>query len=617
VAAPSINLIAYSDALIVLGTAGLVVPLVRHWGLPPVLAFLGVGALLGPRGLGSFVPDFPPLFWFTVTDARSVSTIADLGIVFLLFLIGLELSFQRLLTMRRLVFGLGVLQVLISAAIIAGIARIAGLGAGAAIVIGAALALSSTAIVIEILASQGRMKTSTGRTIFSVLLAQDLAVVPLLLLVTILGGNGEGPIFASIGMALGQTALALAAIVVLGRLFLKPLFRLVTGDRSSELFVAAILFVIVATGVVAALAGLSMALGAFVAGLLLSDTEYRKAIESIVEPFKGLLLGVFFFTVGMNIDIRELIREPVLLLGVVAGLIVIKGFVMYALARLFHLTRPVSVEAALLLAPGGEFAFVAVGMAATMSIVPQGTASFVLAVTSLTMVLIPLFGALARRLEARAIGRKPLDPELRVAPAPTQKHAIIVGHGRFGQVVADLLRAHKIPYIATDNDAISVSRNRKAGGDLYYGEATDPAFLNACGLAEASGVIITIHSQAAIDEVVRIVRAARPDIPIVSRARDEAHARHLYAIGVTDAVPETIEASLQLSEAALVGIGVPMGKVIASIHDKRDDFRRDIQRAATAAGQTGAYSLKAKSEPTGTAAPVGAPVPPVSAPAEG
>ncbi len=597
--ASEVNIYAYSDALVVLGTAAVVVPLVRRWGLSPVLGYLGAGAILGPIGLGTFIPEVPALFWLTVTDAKNVAAIAELGIVFLLFLIGLELSYSRLMTMRRLVFGLGMAQVLASTVLIAGLARLAGLGPAAAIVVGAALALSSTAIVIEILSSQGRLRTSAGRAVFSVLLVQDLAVVPILLLVSILGGDGQQSLMASLGIALTQTGIALAGIVIFGRLLLRPLFRLVALAQSTELFVAAILFVIVGTGVAAAMAGLSMALGAFVAGLMLSDTEYKKAIEGIVEPFKGLLLGIFFFTVGMNIDLREVARQPMLLFGAALTLMALKTLVMIALGRLFRLAIPVSVEAGLLLGPGGEFAFVAIGAAVAAKIVPADVASFLLAVTSLTMILIPLMGLLARRFDGWAAQRKAPDPETEAKPAGKTGHVIVVGYGRVGQVVCAMLTRHSIPFIATDHDAAGVSRERKAGVEVYFGDAANPAFLHACGLREASAVIITIHTQSAIDAVVEQVRATRPDVTIVARARDATHARHLYTIGVTDAVPETIEASLQLSEAALVDIGVPMGLVIASIHEKRDEFRHALQAAAHAAGKTEMRGLKAKESPAG------------------
>jgi len=589
-----INITAYSDALVILGTAGVVVPLVRRLGISPVLGYLGAGAVLGPLALGSFKEQMPLLWWFTIVDPKSVGGIAELGIVFLLFLIGLELSFARLMTMRRLVFGLGMGQVLISTAVIGGVLALLGLGAASAIVIGACLALSSTAIVIEILSDQGRMSTSTGRKAFSVLLAQDLAVVPILLMVSVLAARSGGSVIAGVGLALAQAVLAVAVIVFIGRIALRPLFRLVATAQSTELFMAATLFVIVGTSVAAAMAGLSMALGAFVAGLLLAETEYRKAIQTHIEPFKGLLLGVFFFTVGMGIDLGAVLRDPLAIFGGVAALILAKAVIVYALIRAFRAEKMVALENAALLAPGGEFAFVGIGAALASGVVAAGEASFALAVTSISMVLIPLFGALARRIEAWQTAQKPLDEALTARPEEQDGHAIVVGHGRVGQVVASMLSRHGIRFTATDSDPHAVTRARKTGARVFYGNATDPAYLRALGVMEARAVIITIHTAPVIDEIVKIVRGMRPDIAIVSRARDAAHAAHLYRIGVTDAVPETIEASLQLSEAALVGLDVPMGLVIASIHEKRDEFRHDLQAAAWSAGREQSRGVKGK-----------------------
>jgi monovalent cation:H+ antiporter-2, CPA2 family len=594
--ASTINIGNYDDALVVLGTAGIVVPLVRRFGFSPVLGYLGAGALLGPLGLGSLQTRFPALFWFTISDAKNVQGIADLGVVFLLFLIGLELSLQRLLAMRRLVFGLGGLQVLITGAILAGIAMWAGRTPAIAAMLGLSLSLSSTAIVLELLSNQERLTTSVGRASFSVLLAQDLAVVPILMFVSLLGAGSGGSVLGSLGRALLQAAVAIAVIVLFGRV-LRPLFRLVTNTRSTELFIAAVLFVIIGAGVVAYQAGLSMALGAFVAGLLLAETEYRKAIEATVEPFKGLLLGIFFFTVGMEIDFRELVHEPVALAVDVVGLIAIKSLVLIALARLFHLSWPVAVELGLLLGPGGEFAFVSISMATGMNLIEPELASFTLAVTSVTMVLIPVLSFVGRRFAARLRARAggPVASELSAAPtAPEQRHAIVVGYGRVGKVVCALLKEHNVPYIAADSDTAIVTHDRREGHDVYYGDATDPNFLEVCGLSRAAGVIVTIHTHDLIDDIVVHVRAARPDIMIVARARDAVHARHLYALGATDAVPETIEASLQLSEAALVELGVPTGPVIASIHEKRDEIRHALQEAARQAGRDTIRSVRAK-----------------------
>lgn len=578
-AAP-INIDAYSDALVVLGTAGVVVPMVRRWGLSPVLGYLAAGALLGPLGLGSLIGDFPFLYWVTVVDAKNVAGIAELGVVFLLFLIGMELSYERLKAMRRLVFGLGSLQIILSAAVIGGVAVLAGNTPAVSIIIGACLALSSTAIVIEVLSNQGRLATIAGRASFAVLLAQDLAVIPILLFVSILGAGASSSIMMSLVLALLNAALAVAAIVIVGRLFLRPLFRLVASAGTSELFVAAALFVIIGTGVAAAVAGLSMALGAFIAGLLLAETEFRKAIETTIGPFKGLLLGLFFFTVGMSIDFRELARQPLLLLASVVGLIGIKSILLIGLGRIFRTPWSAAVETGLLLGPGGEFAFVGIGLATTLGLIGASVSSFTLAVTSITMALIPALSHVARRLAPHFSEPKVLDPELAIVPSGGTGHAIVVGYGRVGQVVCSLLDRHSLQYIGVDHDADAVPQHRQSGREVYYGDATSPEFLKSCGLMDARAVIVTVAAEAAIDEVVRQVRALRPDIVIVSRARDAVHARHLYKIGVTDAVPETIEASLQLSEAALIGLGLATGLVIASIHERRDEFRRELQQAA-------------------------------------
>ncbi len=568
----------YSDALVVLATAGIVVPVGRRLGLSPVLSYLAAGAVLGPLGLGSLIGTYPFLYWVTVVDARNVAGIAQLGVVFLLFLIGLELSYERLRTMRRLVFGLGSLQIALSAAVIAGAAALYGGKPAEAVILGLCLALSSTAIVIDVLAGQDRLATAAGRASFAVLLAQDLAVVPILLFVSIVGTRTGGSVVTTLVLALANGALALGLIVVLGRIFLRRLFHLVASAGSSDMFVAAALLVVVGAGVGAAAAGLPMSLGAFVAGLLLSETEFRKAIETRIEPFKGLLLGLFFFTVGMNIDPRELVREPLWLLVCTVALIALKSGILAGLARAFRLPWPAAVETGLLLGPGGEFAFVGIGLATVLGVMDAAVATFALAVTSITMALIPGLSLLARKWSPWLETRKALDPELLAAPEADAGHAIVVGHGRVGQVVCSMLDRHGLRYVAVDKNASAVRQHRRHEREVYYGDATNLDFLKACGLAGAAAVIITTGSKAEVDEVVVQVRRARPDVLIVARAHDATHARHLYEIGVTDAVPETIEASLQVSEAALVGLGVGIGPVVASIHEKRDEFRRQLQK---------------------------------------
>jgi K+:H+ antiporter len=584
-----INVHVYSDALVLLGTAGVVIPLVRRFGLNPVLGYLGAGAILGPLGLGSFIESFPLLYWFTVVDAKNVSGIANLGIVFLLFLIGMELSYERLKAMRRLIFGLGSLQIVFSTVAIGAVAAFAGSKAPVAFIIGACLALSSTAIVVEILSRQGRLNTSAGRASFATLLAQDLAVAPLLLFISIYGAGESGSVVTTLVLALTNAAIALGVIVVAGRVVMRPLFRLVASVGMSDLFVATTLFVIVATGVAAAIAGISMALGAFVAGLLLAETEFRKAIETAISPFKGLLLGLFFFTVGMNIDFRELAREPVWLVGGALALIAAKAAILIVLARLYRLSWPASLEMGFMLGPGGEFAFVGIGIATGLGLIDAKLSSFTVTLTALTMMLIPALSYLARRLAPIVREAKSLDPELAVAPSGGSGHAIVIGHGRVGQVVCTMLDRHQFKYIAVDNDAAAVPEQRRQGRTVFYGDATNPEFLKSCGLMEAAAVIVTINEPDSIDEIVAQVRALRKDLLVVSRARDADHARHLYQIGVTDAVPETIEASLLVSEAALIGLGVAMGHVVASIHEKREEFRRELQHAA---GNTGTIPVR-------------------------
>lgn len=592
--ASTINIDAYSDALVVLGTAGIVVPIVRRWGLNPILGYLSAGAILGPLGLGSLTKSFPFLYWLTITDAQTVAGIAELGVVFLLFLIGLGLSFNRLMTMRRLVFGLGGLQVLLTASLLAAIAAGLGLKTEVAIIVGASLSLSSTAIVLELLSDQGRLTTAAGRASFSVLLAQDLAVIPILLFISVLAMGSGASVFHTLTGALLRAAIAIMLIVLFGRLLLRPLFRLVASTHSTELFVAAGLFVIVAAGLIAHQANLSMALGAFIAGLVLAETEYGKAIETVVEPFKGLLLGIFFFTVGMNIDFREFLRDPIWLLATIVGLILVKSVILLVLGRLFQLSWPASIETSLLLGPGGEFAFVSVGMAATAGLIEPLVSSFTLAVTSVTMALTPFLSTGARKLISRLTPPRAVDPELTIQPPSGEKHAIVVGYGRVGKVVCSLLNEHSIPYIAVDHDAVGVARDRREGHSVYFGDASDLKFLEKCGLQKAAGVVITIHFKRDIDKVVERARSIRPDLLIVSRARDADHARHLYAIGATDAVPETIEASLQLSEAALVGLGTAAGAAIAAVHEKRDEFRRALQQAARAAGRDDSHTVRRK-----------------------
>ncbi len=347
---------------------------------------------------------------------------------------------------------------------------------------------------------------------------------------------------------------------------------------------AATLLIALGTGMIAAAAGLSMGLGAFIAGLLLAETEYRRAIEVTIEPFKSLLIGVFFLTVGMGVNPAELAAHPYAILGIAVGLFAAKSLLVFGLARMLRLSKATALETAIMVGPGGEFAFVLLNGAVAAKLLDQTPASLVLASVSLTMIALPLLARLARSL-ARTLAVPVVLPEeaLILPPDDHSARAIVVGGGRVGQLVGSMLEEHGKPYIVIDSDAALIAAQRRAGRPAFYGDATRADFLRLCGIGEATALIVTIDNPRAVDATVLAARELRPDIVIVARARDADHARHLYKIGVNDAVPETIEASLQLSEAALVGLGVPVGFVIASIHERRDGFRIQLKPSDGAA----------------------------------
>ena len=569
----------YKEFLIILGAAGLVVPLFLRIGINSILAFLFVGILLSPGILGQMVKHIPVLSALQIGEPGGIASLAELGVVFLLFLIGLELSFERIITMRRLVFGLGGLQVMITFSIITAIAYALGFSIDAALVAGAALGLSSTAIVVQLLSDAKRLGSQTGRTSFAILLFQDLAVIPLLLLVTVLGRGGSGPVAQDIFYALVQAALAIAIIVLVGRYALRPLLRLVAGTNSSDLFMAATLLIAVGTGVAANMAGLSMALGAFIAGLMLAETEYRRAIEAIIEPFKGLLLGAFFLLVGLGIDLSGLAQDPWRILGIAILLIGLKAAIIYALARAFRLGHAAAFETAMLLGPCGEFAFVILGQATANGLVSGASNRDALLIVTLTMIAIPFIARASSALTKSMQRTTPQSPEAAVPlPDDRQPRVIVAGFGRVGHLIGAMLEEHNIAYIAVDADAELVTRERRNGFPVYYGDAANPEFLRKCGLAEAKALAVTMDNPARVDDVVRSARSERADLKIIARARDERHAMRLYVSGVTEAVPETIESSLQLGEALLVEAGVPMGLAIASVHERRDGFRKMLGR---------------------------------------
>lgn len=564
----------FKSALIILGAAGVVIPVFYRFKISPVLGFMLVGLLVGPYGIWALLGRPAWLEAVIIADPEGIAPIADLGVVTLMFMIGLELSFDRLLVMRRLVFGLGALQVALSTLLLALLAMLAGLPPMSAWLLGIALSMSSTAVVMQVLAGEHRLAGTVGRGCLAVLIFQDLLAVPILFVISLLGQHNAdwGPLLT----ALAQAVPVVVALIVFGRLALRPLFRSVARTASPELFMAACLLVILATGLATAAAGLSMAMGALLAGMLLAETEFRRQIEVTIEPFKGLLLGVFLISVGMSLSLPALLANPLPLLAGVVVLVLAKLAVLLPLTRLFGLRRASGVQVGLLLAPGGEFGFVILGLALANGLLPAGLTGQALSVAAITMGLIPLLSRAGRSVAERLA--PPVDPAL-AAPLPVgdAPHVIIAGFGRVGETVAILLETHKISYIAIDNDADRVASQRRLGRPVSWGDVTRIEMLHRLGVAEARALVVTMTDRGAADRLVAAARAERSELLIVARARDGGHAAQLYAAGATDAVPETIEASLQVAEALLVDLGIPMGPVIASIHEQRATFQAEIR----------------------------------------
>ena len=560
----------YKETLLFLVTAGVIAPLFFRLRVSPVLGYLLAGVALGPYGLGSIDLKAPWLNALAI-NVEAIDRIAAFGVVALMFTMGLELSFERLKRMRALVFGLGLAQVVMTTLLLAAAAWRLGLSPPAALAIGAALSMSSTAIVIPMLVESKRLHSGAGRASLAVLLFQDLAVAPLLVMIGAFTAKGESGLAWQLLTTLAPAAIGLTALVVFGRLALRPFFHFVAETKSREFFMAACLLVVLGDGLAAAASHLSMALGAFIAGLLLAETEYRREIELTIEPFRGLLLGLYFVSIGAGINPAFIIARPGLIIGLVAALVAAKCLMLLALGRAFRLPSPIAAETALLLGPGGEFGFVMISVALTGSLIDRPLATTLISAVAISMLAIPALAKLGARIGSTPRGEE-RAPE--VPPDSEQSRVIIVGYGRVGALIGDMLDRHAIPFIAVDANAGVTARARADGKPVYYGDAARPEYLRLCGLETARAVVVTLDAPKANEAVVETTRRLRPDVTLVARARDADHARSLYGLGVTDAVPETIEASLQLSEAVLVDLGVPMGLVIASIHEKRDEYRK-------------------------------------------
>jgi len=568
----------YIFIIVFLLASAVVVPIFQRYKVSSVLGFLLIGVLFGPDVMGRLATVWPVLDAFSVMRSHTVHQLAELGVVFLLFSIGLELTFERLKSMRRLVFGLGALQVVLCSLALTGLFLVLGQSIVASIALGMAIALSSTAVVIPVLADRKALKTTSGRSVFAVLLAQDIAVAPIMITVVMLAGGAAGAAGGNNGLsgllALIPALIGIGILVVLGRWLLRPLFNTVAFSRSRELFMAACLLCVLVAGQISVMAGLSMGLGAFVAGVLLAETEYRREIENMVEPFKGLLLGLFFVTVGARLEIAAVVSQPLLVLGLAFALIAIKAAVIYPVARFFGLNNRSAIETAAVLGPAGEFAFVIIDQAIGHKVLSAEIGQAVILASIISLFSIPFLAAGAARL-SKKLAKNATTPTS-VAPEIVSEAAkvIVVGFGRVGELVTDMLKLHNIEYMVVDINPQVTQRARAMNVEAWYGDASAAEFLHSLGIERARAVVVTASNPAFTDQVVKAVRAMRDDVHIIARARDAAHAQRLYQMGATDAVPETIEASLQLAENTLIDLGVPMGLVLASVHERRDVFRK-------------------------------------------
>ena len=559
-----------SDALVILGAAGIVIPVFARFRITPIIGFLMVGLAVGPFGLGQMVYEHPWLAHFTITDPEGLAPFAEFGIILLLFTIGLELSFNRLWAMRRLVFGLGALELIIIAGLLAAILTMVGQYWTGALALGLALALSSTALVLPIAGT----RTPVGRAALSMLLFEDIAIVPIIFMLGAMApyaaSDGVGNLMRTIWLGVA----VIVAMMVVGRFTLPHLFAQAARTKSPELFMAASLLVVIGASLATAAVGLSPIVGALLAGLLIAETEYHTEVEGITEPFKGLALGVFLITVGMGIDLATIWENLWAIAFAVVGVLTLKAVVTGLLLRMMGARRSTATETGILMASPSETTLIVLAAATHAMLIQPGTAQFWQIVTAIGLTITPLLATLGRMM-ARRVDPAPAQAEL--DDGSDEHRVIIVGFGRVGRLVADMLTVHKKPYIAVDSDADLILTARRKGYNATFGNAARSDALTKLGIDRASAVVLTMDEPILAQGLTRKLRANYPDVPIIARARDSDHAAMLYRSGATHAVPETLESSLQLSEAVLVDLGVAMGPVIASIHEKRDEFRAKIQ----------------------------------------
>ncbi len=557
------------DALVILGAAGIVIPVFARFRVTPIIGFILIGVLVGPFGLGTWAGQSPFIDAVTISDPDRLTPFADFGIILLLFAIGLELSFNRLWQMRRLVFGLGSLELLIigtCGAIF--LFYVNGMDRTGAIALGFALAFSSTAIVLPISGT----RSPVGRAALSMLLFEDIMIVPIIFILGALAPNAQAEGVSGLITTLWQGGLVVAALLVLGRIALPRLFSQAARTKSPELFLAATLLVVIGASLATGATGLSPIVGALIAGLLIAETEYHGEIESIIEPFKGLALGVFLITIGMSMDLRVIWQDAGSYIIAVIGVLVFKALVTGVLLRLMGARRSTAAETGVLMSSPSETTLIVLAAATSALVIAPATAQFWQIVTAIGLTITPLLAKLgrviARRIEA--------VPELGEEDADIPR-TIIVGGGRVGLMIADMMGLHDQPHIILDSDPDTIISASRKGYRALFGDAARGDALSRLGVERAPAVVLTMDEPVLAQRLVSKLRAAYPNLLIVSRARDSDHAAALYRAGASHAVPENLESSLQLSEAVLVDIGVALGPVIASIHEKRDEYRERIE----------------------------------------
>ena len=534
--------------LVLIAAAVFVVMLFKKLKLSPVLGYLVAGTIIGDFGL-------------KIVSHDQTKVLAELGVVFLLFAIGLELSFERLKAMRKYVFGLGSLQVIITAIIIAGGVVLVTEDAKAAIVIGGGLALSSTAIVLQVVQEMRSQSTQVGRISLAILIQQDFIVVPLLVIVPLLASNSDTLIVHAVSVALVKAIVALIAIFIVGRLFLRPLFNMISSDKaesSNELFIAATLLIVLSAAIGTEYLGLSLGLGAFVAGILVAETEFRTQAEESIHPFKGLLLGLFFMSVGMTIDVKEIYQEIDKIIIFSVGLIIIKSLIIMGLCLMFGFSKSVAIQSGLLLAQGGEFAFILFNLGMKHGVLDAAMGKILLLVVTCSMAFTPVLaslGAWIANLVDDAEDNAPFK-NLEQKSRDLNNHVIIAGFGQVGRMVAKLLEAEDVNYIALDINEKIVEEEEDSGFHVCKGDISQLETLKAVGAARALSVIIATDNQVTIKKSLRIISANFPGLEIVVRAKDLRASTELYEAGATVIIPSDYEIGLQLGGAVLRSIGV-------------------------------------------------------------